>query len=125
MIDISYLPEEKKFYTIREVARICDIPDYVLRYWEKEFKFLRPQRLNSGHRRYTRDDLVLIARIKELLYEKKFTIAGARKQLIKERKQKSEQLNLELHQTTAAVNLIKEIKKEIADLIALLESKSS
>lgn len=123
MIDISYLPEDKKFYTIREVSRICDVPDYVLRYWEKEFKSLRPQRLNSGHRRYTRQDLLLIARIKELLYEKKFTIAGAKKQLLKEKKQKTEQLNLQLHQVSSAVDLLKEIKKDIQDLIKLLQTK--
>lgn len=70
---------EKLFYRIGEVSRITGLEPYVLRYWEKEFPFLRPRKTDSGHRVYTRKDIELILNIKRLLYEEKYTIEGVRK----------------------------------------------
>ena len=72
---------KKLYYKIGEACRILDIQPYVLRYWETEFSSLSPSKSKSGQRTYTEDDLKVIGRIKELLYEEGFTIAGAKKRL--------------------------------------------
>jgi len=78
----SALPD-KKYFKIREVARLAKLPEYTLRYWETEFKQLCPKKSPKGHRLYQRSDLELIFKIKHLLYEKKYTIDGAREELSK------------------------------------------
>ncbi len=72
---------EKPFYKIGEVCQYTDTQPYVLRFWESEFPRLAPQKSRSGQRMYTRQDIDLVLRIKKLLYEEEFTIAGARKKL--------------------------------------------
>jgi DNA-binding transcriptional MerR regulator len=72
---------DKLYYRVGEVSRIVDLPAYVLRFWEGEFKVINPKRTASGQRLYRPKDIALILQIKDLLYEKKFTIEGARKQL--------------------------------------------
>ena len=76
---------EKLFYRINEVATITQVKPYVLRYWETEFPMLAPEKDDNDQRRYRRADIELILQIKRLLYEEKFTIAGARKQLKEQR----------------------------------------
>ncbi len=72
---------DKLFFRIGEVSKIVGVEPHVLRYWEAEFKILRPSRVGSKRRLYRRKDIELILKIKELLYERKFTIAGAKKVL--------------------------------------------
>jgi len=72
---------EKKYYKIGEVSRIFGLEPHVLRFWETEFSSVRPKKDSGNQRLYQRRDLESIARIKELLYEEKFTIAGARERL--------------------------------------------
>ncbi len=72
---------KKLYYKIGEACKILDIQPYVLRYWETEFTSLSPSKSKSGQRTYTEEDLKVIGRIKELLYEEGFTIAGAKKRL--------------------------------------------
>ena len=72
---------DKLYFRIGEVSKIVALPTYVLRFWETEFSRLRPKRTSSGQRLYTRKDIELIFKIKDLLYEKKFTIRGARRHL--------------------------------------------
>ncbi|MCK5485789.1 MAG: MerR family transcriptional regulator, partial [Desulfobacterales bacterium] len=69
---------DKLYFRIGEVSKIVGLPTYVLRFWETEFSKIRPKRTSSGQRLYTRNDIELILKIKNLLYEKKFTIQGAR-----------------------------------------------
>ncbi len=75
---------DKPFYKIGEVCQYTDTQPYVLRFWESEFPRLAPQKSRSGQRMYTRRDIDLVLRIKELLYEEEFTIAGARKKMEQE-----------------------------------------
>src|SRR5213594_3742217 len=77
------IPEipEKLFFRIGEVCDIAGVEAYVLRFWETEFPFLAPQKSKSGHRVYKKKDVELVLKVKELLYDRGFTIAGARKQL--------------------------------------------
>jgi len=72
---------DKLYFRIGEVSKIAGLPTYVLRFWETEFSKMRPKRTSSGQRLYTRNDIELILKIKNLLYEKKFTIQGARQHL--------------------------------------------
>jgi len=72
---------EKEFYRIGDVAKITDLKPFVLRYWETEFPMLEPMKTPAGHRLYRQEDLELVLRIKRLLYDEGFTIAGARRLL--------------------------------------------
>jgi DNA-binding transcriptional MerR regulator len=75
---------DKRYFRIGEVSAITGLESYVLRYWETEFPKIKPARSRSGQRLYKRRDVELILQIKDLLYQKKFTIAGARRYLQKE-----------------------------------------
>ena len=72
---------EKDFYRIGEVSRLTSLKPFVLRYWETEFPMLEPVKSASGHRLYRQEDVEMVLRIKRLLYDEGFTIAGARRHL--------------------------------------------
>ena len=72
---------DKVFFRIGEVSKLTGVKAYVLRFWEGEFSTLKPQKGKTGQRRYRRGDIEQILRIKELLWDRKFTIAGARSEL--------------------------------------------
>jgi DNA-binding transcriptional MerR regulator len=72
---------EKDFYRIGEVSRLTSLKPFVLRYWETEFPMLEPVKSSSGHRLYRQEDVEMVLRIKRLLYDEGFTIAGARRHL--------------------------------------------
>ena len=71
----------KRYFTIGEVAELCQVKPYVLRYWEQEFTQLKPMKRRGNRRYYQHHEVLLIRRIRELLYEQGFTISGARNQL--------------------------------------------
>lgn len=75
------LGSDKLYFKIGEVAEIVGVPAYVLRYWESEFPAVRPQKSRTQQRVYRRRDVATLLKIKHLLYEQRFTIAGARAQL--------------------------------------------
>ena len=75
------MSEDDKLYKIGEVCKFADVQPYVLRYWETEFPQLAPGKSGGGQRLYTRREIDIILRIKELLYRDGFTIAGAKKKL--------------------------------------------
>src|SRR5579862_3931382 len=74
-------PPQKTLYRIGEVSRLTDTKAFVLRYWETEFPMLQPVKTANGHRLYRREDVETVLRIKRLLYDEGFTIAGARRHL--------------------------------------------
>ena len=71
----------KRYFTIGEVSDLCGVKPYVLRYWEQEFTQLRPMKRRGNRRYYQHHEVLLIRRIRDLLYEQGFTISGARNQL--------------------------------------------
>jgi len=75
---------EKLFFKIGEVCDITEVQAHVLRYWESEFPMLAPQKNRAGQRTYRKRDVEMVLRIKELLYEDQYTIAGAKKRLTNE-----------------------------------------
>jgi DNA-binding transcriptional MerR regulator len=74
------LPEQE-YFKIGEACRIAQLPAYTLRYWETRFRQLRPLRRDGGHRRYSRGDMETLLRIKNLVWNRRMTLAGARKAL--------------------------------------------
>ncbi len=72
---------DKLYFKIGEVSKISGLPSHVLRFWESEFKKIKPRRTAAGQRSYTRKDIETILEIKHLLHDKKFTLEGARKYL--------------------------------------------
>jgi DNA-binding transcriptional MerR regulator len=116
------LPTEKDFFSIGEASRITGVKTYILRYWESKFGLLRPARRDSGQRKFARKDLETIQKIRELLYDRRFTIEGARKHLRLEAKKGSIQMPLELADSSAAVETLRDVKKEISELLRTLKS---
>ncbi len=72
---------DKLYFRIGEVSTLCKLPAYVLRFWETEFPQLKPVKSSTGQRMYRRKEVETVLRIKQLLYDEGFTIAGARQQL--------------------------------------------
>ncbi len=78
--------KKKLYYSISEVSQRLDVKPHVLRYWESQFRMLRPKKNRAGNRSYRDKDLEILEQIKELLYDRRFTIEGARKELQDRRK---------------------------------------
>ncbi|MGQ9684894.1 MAG: MerR family transcriptional regulator [Thiobacillaceae bacterium] len=74
----------KRYFTIGEVSELCGVKPHVLRYWEQEFSQLKPVKRRGNRRYYQHHEVMLIRRIRELLYEQGFTISGARNRLLRE-----------------------------------------
>jgi DNA-binding transcriptional MerR regulator len=85
---------DKLFFRIGEVADLTGVPPYVLRYWESEFKLLRPRKNHAGQRVYRKQDIELVLRIKRLLYEDRLTLEGAKKRLLHDARARTQQLEL-------------------------------
>ena len=108
----------KVYYTIGEVEKIADIKQHFLRFWEGEFSVLNPKRNRSGIRAYQERDIQTILHIKDLLYNQKFTIEGAKrkfredKELVKKEKAPVDKLE--------ALALLKEISSELNELKKML-----
>ena len=85
---------DKLFFRIGEVARLTEVPPYVLRYWESEFKLLRPRKNHAGQRVYRKHEVQLVLRIRSLLYEDRLTLEGAKKRLQQEARTRVQQLEL-------------------------------
>ena len=83
---------DKLYFRIGEVSRLCGLPTYVLRFWETEFPQLKPSKGSTGQRMYRRSDVENVLRVKKLLYDQGFTIAGARQQLLAEGKSRHNSL---------------------------------
>jgi len=111
---------EKKYFTIREVHRVTGVKPHTLRYWESEFKLLRPARRESGQRRYIQRDIDTIVKIKKLLHQQRYSIEGAKMKLREEKHVDAVQPEL-FQNESLAVSLIKEIKKELLALMKDLQ----
>jgi DNA-binding transcriptional MerR regulator len=112
---------EKLYYRIGEVESLTGVPAYVLRYWESEFKLLRPKKNSAGQRVYRRRDVDMVTRIKTLLYEDRLTLEGAKKRLLAESRKTTEQLDLGLKEATYA-NALRKIRDRLTTLRARLGS---
>ena len=114
---------DKLYFKIGEVAKMADVPTHVLRYWESEFSGIKPKRANSKQRLYRRQDVELILKIKILLHDQGYTIAGARK-LIASGEEIPEPLKKSIKKAPQAVSEpLSKIKEELLQLQSLLDPK--
>ena len=114
----------KQYFKIGEVSSLTHLETYVLRYWETEFKNIRPVRMGSNQRLYRRKDVETILEIKNLLYEEGFTIAGAKKKIVQGHKaEKVSSVAKEEPPVPSAEplkNLLQEVRKELTDIRQVL-----
>src|SRR5262245_24581705 len=110
---------DKIYFRIGEVSRLCRLPSYVLRFWETEFPQLKPSKGSTGQRMYRKLDVENVLRIKKLLYEQGFTIAGARQQLRGEIKRKQAPLPF----ASAGRAELKQVRQGLRDILGILGSR--
>jgi DNA-binding transcriptional MerR regulator len=106
---------DKLYFKIGEVSDIVGVEAYVLRFWESEFPALSPKKTESGHRVYRKKDVETVLKIKELLYDKGYTIAGARRRL--------RSPNLELEEDFPE-DVLRKVKRGLRDILTLLNGKT-
>ena len=88
------LPQGKLYYAISEVSDLVGVKPHVLRYWETQFKMLRPRKGRGGARMYRKRDVEILFDIKQLLYDQRFTIEGAKRKLLDERVSEKDQMGI-------------------------------
>jgi DNA-binding transcriptional MerR regulator len=113
---------DKLYFRIGEVSRLAGVEPYVLRYWESEFPSLGPKKSGSGHRLYRRKDVETVLELKRLLYEKRFTIEGARLFLDQSKKQVKTTAadQRSLFASGAPAEALAAVRKELAEIAQLL-----
>ena len=112
---------EKLYFRIGEVADLCRLPAYVLRFWETEFPQLKPVKSSTGQRMYRHKDVENVLRIKKLLYEEGFTIAGARQQIRAENKGDKKQDPLPFPEKPGTD--LKYVRQGLREILAMLSAR--
>ncbi|MDD2700555.1 MAG: MerR family transcriptional regulator [Sideroxydans sp.] len=112
----------KRYFTIGEVSALCGVKAHVLRYWEQEFTQLKPLKRGGNRRYYQHHEVLLIRRIRQLLYEEGFTISGARSRLDQAHAQVADVAH-EVHANSAVtVMAIPELRRELSDILRMLRT---
>jgi|SRR5580704_2105619 DNA-binding transcriptional MerR regulator len=120
---------DKLYFRIGEVSRLAGIKPYVLRFWETEFSTLGPKKSGKGHRLYRRKDVELVLEIKRLLYDKRYTIEGARKFLETRTRESSSRASEAAVKKTGRSQgdlfhdpapVLQQIRKELTEILALM-----
>jgi DNA-binding transcriptional MerR regulator len=111
----------KRYFTIGEVGELCGVKPHVLRYWEQEFTQLRPVKRRGNRRYYQHHEVMLIRRIRELLYEQGFTISGARNRLLSEGESEVVASDMPAEDVPDDNAPSVNIKQELAEIIELLQ----
>ena len=114
-IELPPIPA-KRYFTIGEVSELCGVKAHVLRYWEQEFTQLKPVKRSGNRRYYQHHEVLLIRRIRELLYGQGFTISGARNRL------ESDHLPLEENDVSTSNFDVKSVRSELKDILTLLHT---
>ena len=114
----------KRYFTIGEVSELCGVKPHVLRYWEQEFTQLKPVKRRGNRRYYQHHEVLLIRRIRELLYEQGFTISGARNRLDGRGHDVADGSEAELQSAAPTVD-IEMVRAELLDILALLKHGDS
>jgi len=112
---------DKLYFRIGEVSRLCRLPAYVLRFWETEFPQLKPVKSSTGQRMYRQRDVENVLRIKKLLYQEGFTIAGARQQLKEEAKPTVQQSGLPFPKTNS--QQLRKVQQGLQEILGILSSR--
>jgi len=112
---------DKLYFRIGEVATLCHLPAYVLRFWESEFPQLKPVKSSTGQRMYRKRDVENVLRIKQLLYDQGFTISGARQQLRAESKTDKSQAAIPFPSQSAPE--IQHIRQGLREILNILSAR--
>lgn len=116
----------KRYFTIGEVSELCGVKPHVLRYWEQEFTQLKPVKRRGNRRYYQHHEVLLIRRIRELLYEQGFTISGARNRLDDHHAavdaQEASALDSSTSQASISTVDIAALRNELRDLLQILRT---
>jgi DNA-binding transcriptional MerR regulator len=104
---------DRLFFRIGEVCKIVGVETYVLRFWESAFPELAPQKSKAGHRVYRKKDVEMVLKIKDLLYNRGFTIAGARKQLTKSRRLQGPERE----------KMLVQVREQLREILTMLQRK--
>jgi DNA-binding transcriptional MerR regulator len=112
---------DKLYFKIGEVSELLGVEAYVLRFWETEFRALSPKKSGTGHRLYRRKDVELLLRIKHLLYEKRFTIEGARQSLKAAARAPKPSATERIQQELFTEDPLPEIRRKLADILEMLK----
>jgi len=113
---------DKLYFRIGEVSRLCGLPSYVLRFWETEFTQLKPSKSGTGQRMYRKIDVENVLRVKKLLYDQGFTIAGARQQLKAETKRKQTPLPFAVPPASGRGEL-RQVRQGLREILGILNSR--
>ncbi|TMQ65005.1 MAG: MerR family transcriptional regulator [Candidatus Eisenbacteria bacterium] len=116
------LPTGRLYYSISEVSDLVGVKPHVLRYWETQFKMLRPKKGRGGARMYRKRDVEVLFEIKQLLYDQRFTIAGARRRILDGRDEK-EQIELPFSKLDREETL-RALRKDMEGLLNLLRQEA-
>lgn len=111
----------KRYFTIGEVSELCGVKPHVLRYWEQEFTQLKPVKRRGNRRYYQHHEVLLIRRIRELLYEQGFTISGARNKLDSRILDARGDDDLPMDGVTIDPNTVLAIRNELIEILTLLK----
>jgi len=115
--------DESRLYKIGEVCKIVDVQPYVLRYWETEFAPLAPNKSGGGQRLYTKREIDVILRIKQLLYSEGFTIAGAKKKLDLEIASPGETPMPAAAPSATVSKALLDVKRELHEILGILSEE--
>jgi DNA-binding transcriptional MerR regulator len=117
---------DKLYFRIGEVARLCGVEAYVLRFWESEFPQLRPNKSGTGQRLYRKRDVEMAMRVRRLLHEEGYTIVGARQVLAQETsRSKASQLSLLPGNSPAVQAKLERVRTELRELLGILSASAS
>jgi DNA-binding transcriptional MerR regulator len=121
--ELAVLPPipAKRYFTIGEVSELCGVKPHVLRYWEQEFTQLKPVKRRGNRRYYQHHEVLLIRRIRELLYEQGFTISGARNKLDSRILEGRAGDDAALDAVTIDPNAVLAIRDELIEILTLLK----
>ncbi len=117
------LPTGRLYYSISEVSDLVGVKPHVLRYWETQFKMLRPKKGRGGARMYRKRDVEVLFEIKQLLYDQRFTIAGARRRILDGRSEDKEQIELPFSKLDRE-EAVRALRKDMEGLLNLLRQEA-
>ncbi|HYM80792.1 MAG TPA: MerR family transcriptional regulator [Candidatus Limnocylindria bacterium] len=114
--------DSKLYRPISEVSELVGVKPHVLRYWETQFSMLHPKKNRAGNRMYRPEEIKLLLHIKELLYQRRFTIAGAKRRLLDERKESVPQVEIGFGEADRKL-VLHEVKSELKQILTRLRDR--
>jgi len=120
---VKSLPTGRLYYSISEVSDLIGVKPHVLRYWETQFRMLRPKKGRGGARMYRKREIEVLFEIKQLLYDQRFTIAGARRRILDERSEGKDQIELPFSKLDRE-EMLRGLKKDMEGLLNLLRQEA-